>query len=131
MNKGTNVDGNVSANRDFIGRDFIQNIRNTDTDIDPDDLATLLSLALFGNSKLKFNGLIAEVEEIKKQLNEVKQSQLRREEIETTITNRLAKLEKSIPTLHYTLNQKIFLIIVLIASLTIIFYVASQIFTKF
>lgn len=124
--KGTVGDNSDTSSIGMNNRQFVQYFGSIEK-VDPDDLATLLSIALFGNDRLKFNGLISEVEDIKKQLRNVQESQEHRQEVETDIINRLQKLERNIPTLHYTITQKIFLTVVFISSVLIIYYVASQI----
>lgn len=83
---GPHVGGNADVGRDYAGKDsvdadvgdhtdnaniglnnkqFVQYFGNVDSNTSKEDLASLLSLALFGNDKIDFVGVINEIRQLK------------------------------------------------------------------
>lgn len=114
-----NIDGDIGDNTDTasIGLDnkqFIQYFGNLSKDSTEGELASLLSLALFGNDKIDFNGVITEIRQLKltnkqvyEKLESLKRGQENRESNYDLLQNQIKNLENELEKLRKELHDTI------------------------
>lgn len=114
------VDGSADVGHDFIGRDqAINYFGRMANEASPEDLANIIRVALFGDKRINFPGMVDEIDQIKKQVERIRQTDARLDRLESEVL----EIRNQMKERHITSNRLLiatYTILLLVATLTIL-----------